>query len=100
METRTVSDEALINGLRQHPQLRERIASLLELAQGSSPDLKRADDAEERLIQEIRALGQETLQAWAENQIQHTEQEVRRSGRAHRGGKKNSTGTPPLATFA
>ena len=100
METNTLSDEALVSGLRQHPRLRSRVAALLELAQGANPGLKRADDAEDWLIQEVRALGQETLQAWAQSQVQQTEEEVRHSGRAHRGGKKNSAGTPPLATSA
>lgn len=100
METSALSDEALLRGLRQHPHLRSRIGALLELAQGTRPELRGADDAEEWLIQEVRALGQETLQAWAQSQVQQTEDEVRHTGRAHRGGKKNSAGTPPLATSA
>ena len=98
METSTVSDEALLRGLHEHPQLRSRIAALLELAQGTNSELRRADDAEEWLIQEVRALGQQTLQDWALSQVHQSEEQVRRTGRAHRGGKKKSAGTPPLAT--
>jgi len=100
METSKLSDEALLRGLRQHPQLRERIAALLELAQGTNAELRRADDAEEWLIQQVRALGQQTLQAWAHSQVQQTQDEVSHTAGAHRGGKKNSAGTPPLATSA
>jgi hypothetical protein len=100
METLELSDAQLLQGLRQHPQIRSRLASLLALVEDSAGDLKRADDAEDRLVQEIRRLGQESLQAWAQGQVQQTEQELRRGGRAHREGKKNSAGTPPLATSA
>ena len=89
METREISDEALLNGLRDQPRLRSRIAGLLELAQGSKEELERADDAEDWLIQEVRALGQETLQAWAQSRVHQSEEDVRHSGRAHRRGKKN-----------
>jgi len=89
METRALSDEALLSGLREHPRLRSRIASLLELAQGAKAELMRADDAEDWLIEEVRALGKETLQAWAQSRVEQSEDEVRRSGRAHRAGKKN-----------
>ena len=94
METSPLSDETLLRGLRGHPHSRNRMASLLELAQGANPELKRADDAKDGLIQEIRALGTQTLQAWAHSQVHQTEQEVRHSARAQRGGKKNSAGTP------
>ena len=63
-------------------------------------DLKRADDAEERLSEELRRMGQEAMQAWAQRQVQATEDEIRKGGRAHREGKKNSAGTPPSATSA
>lgn len=89
METRELSDEELLSGLREQPKLRSRITALLELAQGSNAELERADDAEDWLIQEVRAMGQETLQAWAQSRVEQSEEEVRRSGRAHSRGKKN-----------
>ena len=38
METRDLSDEELLGGLRDHQRLRSRIAALLELAQGTNAD--------------------------------------------------------------
>ena len=38
-------------------------------------DLRRADDAEQRLTEELRRLGQEAMQGWAERQVRLTEQE-------------------------
>lgn len=98
METAKVSDEDILRGLHAHPQIRARVAGLLAMAQSTNTGLRRADDAEDWLIEEIRALGQETLQSWAQSQVSQTEEDVRHSGRAHREGKKNCTGTPPLAT--
>jgi hypothetical protein len=98
METRQMSDEEIVRGLREHPAIRGRIAALLAVVNDTAGDLKRADDAEDRLIEEIRGLGQEAMQTWAQGQVGQTEQDVRHTGRAHREGKKNSAGTPRLAT--
>ena len=100
MDTKGISDEAILRGLHEHPQIRQRVASLLAAVCDAGGDLKRADDAEQRLTDELRLLGQEAMQGWAERQVRDTEQEVRRGGRAHREGKKNSAGTPPSVTSA
>ena len=100
MDKSKSSDEALLKRLMSHPQIRDRIVSLLDVVEDAGDDLKRADDAEDRVVEEVRRMGQEALQAWAQTQVAQTEQEVRRSGRARREGKKNSAGTAPLATSA
>lgn len=100
MEGKVISDEELVRGLREHPQIRQRVAALLGVVQDTAGDLKRADDAEQRLIEELRRLGQEAMQGWAQRQVCGTEREMRQGGRAHREGKKNSTGTPRSATSA
>jgi len=92
------SDEAIMRGLNAKLQIKRRIASMLAVVEDAGGDLKEADAAEMRLIEEIRRMGQEAMQAWANRQIEITEQEVRRSGQVRREGKKNSAGTPPLAT--
>lgn len=98
MEVSQMSDEEIMRGLREHPQIRERIAALLAVVNDAGGDIKRADEAEERLVEEIRGLGREAMRTWAQGQVEQTEEEVRRTGRAHREGKKNSAGTPRSAT--
>ena len=61
-----VSDEMLLERLRRQPAIRGRLVALLDVAEDSEGDLRRADDAELRLTQEIRRLGQEMMQAWAD----------------------------------
>lgn len=97
-EQQMPSDEAIMRGLNANPQIKSRIASMLAVVEDAAGDLKEADAAEMRLIEEIRRMGQEAMQAWANRQIEITEQEVRRGGQVQREGKKNSAGTPPLAT--
>jgi len=100
MESTILSDEAILRGLNANPQIKNRIASMLAVIEDAAGDLKEADAAEMRLIEEIRRMGQEAMQAWANRQIEITEQEVRRGGQVQREGKKNSAGTPPLAISA
>lgn len=95
-----LSDEAIMRGLNANPELRSRIASLLAVVEDAAGDLKQADAAEQRVIEEIRRMGQEALQAWANRQVQASTRELKRDGPAWREGKKNFAGTPPLAKSA
>jgi len=51
------SDEAIMRGLNANPQIKSRIASMLAVIEDSAGDLKEADAAEMRLIEEIRRMG-------------------------------------------
>ena len=88
METVNLSDEAILKGLNANPQIKSRIASMLAAVEDAAGDLKEADAAEMRMIEEIRRMGQEALQAWADRQVQKTEQELRQTGQVQREGKK------------
>jgi hypothetical protein len=94
------NDEEIMRVLNANPQIKRRIASMLTVIQDAAGDLKEADAAEMRLIEEIRLMGQEAMQSWASRQVELTEQAVRRGGQVQREGKKNSAGTPPLVTSA
>lgn len=84
-------DEQLLNRLNAHPILKARMINLLDVVENSSGDLKRADAAEQRAIEEIRQMGQEVLANWAEGQVhQSTEKTASREG-VQRRGKKSTT---------
>jgi hypothetical protein len=89
LEKATLSDQAILQGLNANPQIKNRIVSLLAVVEDVEGDLKLADAAEMRMIKEMRSMGQEAMQAWADRQIQKCEQEVRENGQVHREGKKN-----------
>ena len=88
-----LSDEALTAGLRSHPELRKRVASIVLAVEGDEGELKEADAAEERIVDEMRLLGGEALRSWAETRVEATEREIRQRPQMHRQGEKNSAGT-------
>ena len=87
-----LSDDALITALRAHPELRKRMSSIVLAVEGDEGELKEADAAEERIVEEMRLLGGEALRSWAENRVEATERDIRQRPQMHRQGEKNSAG--------
>ena len=81
----SVGEQQLIEQLRQHPDIRERVHSILSMA-GSSG--KTADEIEELLICEIQRLGNATMQSWAVRTEQQLAQELKRKDSSARVIKK------------
>jgi hypothetical protein len=54
----------LIERLRQHPELMERFQSILEITASGDGPVKRADEIEELLIEQMRRLGNASLASW------------------------------------
>nr|WP_294548671.1 hypothetical protein [uncultured Rhodopila sp.] len=92
MATVKLSDAALLAFLRSHPRFRDRVASIASAVGNLDGDLTEADTAEERLVEEMRLLGREALQGWADARVEATERDVRGQAGMHRQGKKNSAG--------
>jgi hypothetical protein len=82
----------------KHPQLRGRIERLVDLVEDVGDDLRKADEAEQRVIEEVRRLGQEVLEGWANEQVSRRSEALDRTSGVWREGKKNSAGTVPSAT--
>jgi len=97
MAAAKLSDEAFLAILEAHPGLRERFASIAMAVANSGENLKEADAIEERIVEEMRLLGREAMQGWAETQVKATEKEIRQQPSMHRQGKKNSAGIRNLA---
>ena len=93
----TLSNEALLAILEAHPGLRDRVVSIAMTVVDSEGNLKEADAAEERIVDETRELGRAAMQVWSENQVAATEIEIRQQPGMHRQGKKNSAGIRNLA---
>jgi hypothetical protein len=55
----------LIERLREHPDLMERFQSILEISANAEGPVKRADEVEGLLIEEMRRLGNATMGSWA-----------------------------------
>lgn len=83
--------------LNRHPELKDKIEALLSVVENAEGDIVKANAAEERVIEEIRQIGQSALQAWAtrQNQVQR-EVFTTAQPQAHRTRQKKSTGTAAL----
>jgi len=55
----------LIEQLRKHPELFERVRSILEITASAEGTIQKADEVEALLIEEMRRLGHATMETWA-----------------------------------
>ncbi len=87
--------KSLEERLESHPTLKHRIEYLLNIVEDTSGDVKKADEAEKRVIETLQQMGQEALESWACTQEKtlggNAENKL---GKPHE--KKNSTGKPPM----
>lgn len=86
--------------LNAHPELRAKVEVLLSVVENAQGDLVLADAAEQRVIEEIRQLGQVALQDWATRQ-EHKQSEAfrRENPTANRSGAEGVRGKIPPAHF-
>jgi len=81
-------DTQLIEQLREHPEIRERVRSILEIARNAEGPLKTADEVEELLIEEMRRLGNVTLSQWASQAEERVSTELKSQDSTVRSRKK------------
>ena len=65
-ELKAARAEDVAQRLERHPIVKARITKLLDLIENTGGDVRRADDAERRAIDELRAMGQELLHGWGQ----------------------------------
>jgi hypothetical protein len=82
------SEAQLLEQLRQHPQMMERVQSILDLAYNEAGPLKTADEVEALLIQEVRRLGNTTLHQWAIQAEERVSRELKGQDATVRSRKK------------
>ena len=80
--------------LEKHPELRRRVEQLLDLCEDRAGDLQNADDAERRVIEELRTLGHEVLEDWATGQVASSCEVLDRTAGVWREGKKTPLAQP------
>jgi t-SNARE complex subunit (syntaxin) len=74
--------------LADYPKLREQIEELLELVEGPDEEVRRADEVEEQVDKQVRGLGRQTIQSWAETQSARQERAWSRRAGVTRKEKK------------
>lgn len=91
------SKSSLEARLEAHPHLKGRIEDILGIVEDAEGDVQKADEAERRVIEELRQLGHELLTDWATGQEVRQVEAVRTSAdRVKSQGQKKSAGIPRL----
>jgi flagellar biosynthesis/type III secretory pathway chaperone len=86
--------KSLEERLREYPDLYERISELVAVVENAAGDVVKADEAEQRVIEELRQIGQSALQNWAARKQALVEQAAETDPQLVRKEKKVSSGRP------
>lgn len=86
-------DQGLLNRLNSRPALKNRVQSILSIAYDDGDGIVRADEAESRIIEEVRRMGNEVLTEWAESRVGKSGKDLPADGDIIRSGQKKSIGT-------
>jgi hypothetical protein len=93
----STTPQHFLDRLQRHPDLQAEFEALLQIVENSEGDIVKADEAEERVAQELQRLGQQALQSWASRKHQKLQDESDSRSDLTRKEKKDSTGTPATA---
>nr|CBX27836.1 hypothetical protein N47_C18940 [uncultured Desulfobacterium sp.]CBX28240.1 hypothetical protein N47_G35640 [uncultured Desulfobacterium sp.] len=74
--------------LNKHPHLKNRIEQILKIVENTEGDLKKADEAEKRVIEELRKMGNEVLHDWAVSREKQEAEAVNKRKLGKNGKKK------------
>lgn len=82
------ADQDLTTRLKKHPKLLARVEALLEVVENAGDDIKKASEAEQRVIEAVRQMGQDALQGWAETRITRVSEDANKTAGLRIAGKK------------
>jgi hypothetical protein len=85
--------EDLVERLNRHPEFRDKVEELLDIADNKSGEANKADDAEDLIWEELREMGQRIFQDWAERKHDRVVLESETRKELSKKEKKGSTGT-------
>lgn len=92
IEKASIGKGSLEERLKEYPELKAKIETMLSIIENAGGDVEKAAEAERRIIEEMRQMGNEVLHGWARRQQQKKEEYNAKPG-ANRKKKKRSTGT-------
>ena len=85
--------QTLEERLKEYPELKAKIERLLGIMENAGGDIEKAAEAERRIIEELRQMGNDVLHGWAHRQQEKKEKEYDAKPGVNRKEKKTSTGT-------
>ena len=88
VEATSVRKRSLEERLRDLPEVRDRFEKMLDLIENAAGDVEKAAEAERRVTEELRQMGNEVLHGWARRQAQKKEEIYNDKGGVTRKVKK------------
>ena len=90
-------NKRLSERLESHPELKKHIEAMLDIIEDVTGTLKKADDAEITVVENMRKMGVTLLQEWGNHQEDSVKNQWRLDNPEAIGhGKKKSIGKQPL----
>lgn len=86
----TAPEIQLIESLRRHPELSERIEAILALSEGKEGMILNANEIETQLIEQLRQLGSTTLHTWGREAEKSVGDQFQKEHPGSYCGKKNA----------
>lgn len=83
-----VNQPSLEERLKEYPELKAKIEAMLAIIENAGGDVEKAAEAERRIIEELRQMGNEVLHGWARRQQQKKEEEYNAQPGVNRKEKK------------
>ena len=65
-----INQPSLEERLKEYPELKTKIESMLAIIENAGGDVEKAAEAERRIIEELRQMGNEVLHSWSRRQQQ------------------------------
>src|SRR3990172_7045497 len=90
-ENASIRKRNLEERLRDLPEVSARVERMLDLIENAAGDVEKAAEAERRVTEELRQMGNEVLHGWARRQQQKKENKFNSAKGVNRKGKKTST---------
>jgi transcriptional regulator GlxA family with amidase domain len=69
----SANSSEFLERLQRYPELQAKFDALLDVVENAAGDATKADEAEQRVFEELRQMGQQAIQAWAERKQQRIE---------------------------
>ncbi len=88
MEKLDTTSPGFMKRIEKHPVLLKRIERLLSIVENSTGEIQKANEAEMRVIEELREMGNEALTAWGEQQVSTLTEKHKKTKGCYQAGKK------------
>jgi hypothetical protein len=83
-----INQPSLEERLKAYPELKTKVETMLAIIENAGGDVEKAAEAERRIIEELRQMGNEVLHRWARRQQQKKEEEYNAKPGVNRKEKK------------